>query len=89
MIIERNRSKRRRKTIYIVKNSEILELTDQELMERLDNEKDYLSRLRLNHAISPLDNPNKLTEARRNVARLFTEVNRRNITADSVTEQSE
>ena len=72
-----------------MKNSEILELTDQELMERLDNEKDYLSRLRLNHAISPLDNPHKLTEARRNVARLFTEVNRRQMAGDSGTEQSE
>ncbi len=60
-----------------MKNSEILELTDQELAERLDNEKDYLSRLRLNHAISPLDNPNKITETRRNVARLFSEFNRR------------
>ena len=72
-----------------MKNSEIIELTDQELNERLDNEKDYLSRLRLNHAISPLDNPNKITEARRNVARLFTEVNRRKRVAGSEKEQSE
>jgi large subunit ribosomal protein L29 len=60
-----------------VKQTEIIELTDNELLERLDNEKDYLTRLRLNHAISPLDNPNKIVEARRNVARLVTEVNRR------------
>jgi large subunit ribosomal protein L29 len=60
-----------------VKNTEILELSDKELQERLDNEKDYLSRLRLNHAISPLDNPQKIVESRRNVARLITELNRR------------
>lgn len=60
-----------------MKQTEIIELTDNELLERLDNEKDYLTRLRLNHAISPLDNPNKIVEARRNVARLVTEVNRR------------
>ena len=60
-----------------MKQSEIIELTDNELQERLDNEKDYLARLRLNHAISPLDNPNKIVVARRNVARLITEVNRR------------
>ena len=60
-----------------MKYSEILELSDQELNERLENEKDYLSRLRLNHAISPLDNPNKIVETRRDVARLKTEVNRR------------
>jgi large subunit ribosomal protein L29 len=61
-----------------VKQSEIIELTDNELRERLDNEQDYLARLRLNHAISPLDNPNKIKTARRNVARLITELSRRN-----------
>ena len=71
-----------------MKYSEILELTDQELQERLDNEKDYLSRLKLNHAISPLDNPNKIVESRRSVARLTTEVNRRKREAQSETEKS-
>jgi large subunit ribosomal protein L29 len=69
-----------------VKQSEISELTDNELMERLDNEKDYLARLKLNHAISPLDNPNKIVVARRNVARLTTEVNHRNKKTQTVSE---
>lgn len=55
-------------------------------MERLDNEKDYLARLKLNHAISPLDNPNKIGVVRRNVARLITEVNRRNRKSQTVSE---
>ncbi|MFC2098583.1 50S ribosomal protein L29 [Bacteroidota bacterium] len=71
-----------------MKYSEILELTDQELQERLDNEKDYLSRLKLNHAISPLDNPNKIVESRRSVARLMTEFNRRTKEAKPETEKS-
>ncbi len=69
-----------------MKQSEIIELTDNELKERLDNEKDYLARLKLNHAISPLDNPNKIVVARRNVARLTTEVNRRNKKIQTVSE---
>ena len=69
-----------------MKQSEISELTDNELLERLDNEKDYLARLKLNHAISPLDNPNKIGVARRNVARLMTEVNRRNRKSQTVSE---
>lgn len=69
-----------------MKQSEISELTDNELMERLDNEKDYLVRLKLNHAISPLDNPNKIVVSRRNVARLTTEVNRRNKKSQTVSE---
>ena len=72
-----------------MKNSEIVELSDKELMERLDNEKDYLSRLRLNHAISPLDNPNKIEEARRNVARLLTEVKHRETAPKAGSEKSE
>lgn len=60
-----------------MKYTEIVELTDKELFERLDNEKDYLIRLKLNHAISPLDNPYKIVQARRNIARILTEINRR------------
>ncbi len=60
-----------------MKQSEILELTDKELKERLDNEVDYLVRLRLNHAISPLDNPIKIVESKRSIARMMTEVTRR------------
>lgn len=69
-----------------MKQSEIIELTNNELMERLDNEKDFLARLRLNHAISPLDNPNKIVVARRNIARMITEVNRRNKQSQTVSE---
>ena len=71
-----------------MKYTEILELTDQELQERLDNEKDYLSRLKLNHAISPLDNPNKIVESRRSVARMMTELNRRKREVRSETDKS-
>ena len=71
-----------------MKHTEIFELADKELQERLENEKDYLSRLRLNHAISPLDNPNKIVETRRNVARMMTEVNRRQRVTQSESEKS-
>ena len=71
-----------------MKQSEIIELTDNELLERLDNEKDYLARLRLNHAISPLDNPNKIGVSRRNIARMVTEVNRRKSKSETTSEKS-
>lgn len=71
-----------------MKNSELIELTDKELNERLDNEKDYLLRLRLNHAISPLDNPMKIKESRRNIARIMTEVNKRKHSTELKTEKS-
>jgi large subunit ribosomal protein L29 len=62
-----------------MKTKEIRELTDKELVERIDNETSYLQKLKLNHAISPLDNPNKIQEARRNIARLKTELRQRQL----------
>jgi large subunit ribosomal protein L29 len=62
-----------------MKTKEIRELTDKELAERIDNETSYLQKLKLNHAISPLDNPNKIKEARRNIARLKTELHQRQL----------
>ncbi|MBN2523222.1 MAG: 50S ribosomal protein L29 [Bacteroidales bacterium] len=55
-----------------MKATELLELTVKELEERIDNEKNILLKQKLNHAISPLDNPQKIKETRRNVARLMT-----------------
>ena len=55
-----------------MKTSEIKELTTKEIVEKIQTEQENLVRLRLNHAVSPLDNPNKLTESKRNIARLKT-----------------
>lgn len=55
----------------------------QELMERLENEETLMVRMKMNHAVSPLDNPNKLVETRRNIARLKTEVRARQIKEQS------
>jgi len=63
-----------------MESTEIKELTLRELRERIDNEKTFLSRMKLNHAISPLDNPLKIRDTRRNVARLLTELRKRELT---------
>jgi len=55
-----------------MKTSEIKELTSKEIVERLETEKEHLVRLKLNHAVSPLDNPMKIKESKRNIARLKT-----------------
>ena len=62
-----------------MKSTEIRELTVKELEERLDSEENMLVRLKMNHAVSPLDNPNKIIETRKNIARLKTEVRARQI----------
>ena len=55
-----------------MKTSEIRELSAKEIEERIENEKSLIFRQKMNHAISPLDNPQKIKETRRNIARLET-----------------
>jgi len=63
-----------------MKNSEIRELTTKEIAERIDAEKEKLNRMKLNHAVSPLDNPIVLKEVRKDIARLMTEMRERQLT---------
>jgi large subunit ribosomal protein L29 len=63
-----------------MKNSEIKELTTKEIAERIDAEKEKLNRMKLNHAVSPLDNPIMLREVRKDIARLKTEMRARQLT---------
>ena len=55
-----------------MKTSEIKELTKKEIVEKLQVEKENLVRLKLNHAVSPLDNPMKIKESKQSIARLKT-----------------
>ncbi len=55
----------------------IIELTTPELIERLEEERKQLTKLKLNHAVSPLENPNKIKSFRRTIARLKTELRKR------------
>ena len=55
-----------------MKTSEIKELTKKEIVEKLQVEKENLVRLRMNHAVSPLDNPMKIQASKKDIARLKT-----------------
>ena len=68
-----------------MKNTEIRELSLKELKERIDTERENLVRLKMNHAVSPLDNPIKLKDSRKDIARLLTELRKREL---SESEQS-
>ncbi len=64
----------------------IRELTTGEVRERLEEEQLQLTRLKLNHAISPLENPNKIKAYRKTIARLKTELRRRVLTGEITTQ---
>jgi len=64
-----------------MKTSEIKELSKAEILERIQTDSDSLLRMKMNHAISPLDNPQVIVNVRRNVARLKTILRQREINA--------
>lgn len=62
-----------------MKASEVRELSTLEIQEQIENNAKALTKLRLNHAVSPLDNTNKIGEAKKDIARLKTELRAREI----------
>lgn len=63
----------------IMKTREIKELTTNELQEQIGAKREELSRLTLNHAISPIDNPAQIREIRKTIARMATELRQREL----------
>ena len=57
-----------------MKNSEIKGLSLDELKGKLDVEKENLSKLKFAHASTPIENPMRLKEAKKLVARISTEI---------------
>ncbi len=66
-----------------MKTSEIRELSTPDILERIDTEKTLLVRMKLNHAITPLDNPLKVKEVKLTIARLLTELRTRELNKKS------
>jgi large subunit ribosomal protein L29 len=60
-----------------MKPNVIREMSTAELRERLDEEKKHLQKLKLNHAVSPLENPMKIQIFRKTIARINTELRKR------------
>lgn len=60
-----------------MKQEVIRELSTAEIIERLEEERKQLTKLKLNHAVSPLENPNKIKSYRRTIARMLTELHNR------------
>ena len=66
-----------------MKTSEIKELSTSDLLERIDTERTMLVRMKLNHAITPLDNPQKVKNVKLTIARLLTELRARELNKKS------
>lgn len=62
-----------------MKNSDIKALSVAELTEKIASEKEAFRKLHFAHQVSAIENPMKLREARKLVARLKTELRAKNI----------
>jgi len=64
------------------KAAELRDLPDDELMARVDSAKEELFNLRFQQATGQLDNPTRIREVRRDVARIATVMREREIEAE-------
>jgi len=62
-----------------MKIAEIRDLATPELKERLEVEVKAYDQKKINHSISPLDNPAVITKSRKEIARMKTELRRREL----------
>ena len=62
-----------------MKKESLRELSVADLNERLEMAREQLVKMRLNHAASPLENPNTIRDTRKAIARILTELRRREI----------
>jgi large subunit ribosomal protein L29 len=60
-----------------MKNSEILELSTEEIVARIGEERANLTKLKFAHTVSAIENPTRITKVRKDVARLNTELTKR------------
>ena len=60
-----------------MKMNEITGLSDLDLKERIDAEREALQKLRFNHTIAGLESPFQLRQKRRDIARMMPELNAR------------
>ncbi len=61
-----------------MKSAEIKEFSVQDLQERIAAEKAQLSKLKVQHAVSPIENPSIIKKSRRDIARMLTILRQKN-----------
>ena len=62
-----------------MKQLDIKDLSNDDLNEKLLEQKELLIKLRMNHAVSPLENPKQMGGIRKTIARVKTELRKREI----------
>jgi len=59
----------------------LIDMPESELQDFLVSEREKLTRMKMSHAVSPLENPLQLKVIRKTIARVMTEISRRRNTS--------
>ena len=62
-----------------MKQKEVKALETKELAEKLEAAKASLHQMKINHQVTPLENPSQIKSARRDIARMETELRQREL----------
>ncbi len=62
-----------------MKQEVVKEMSTADIVDRLAEEKKHLTKMRLNHAVSPLENPQVIVESKKTIARMKTELRKREL----------
>ncbi len=65
-----------------MKNSEVIEMTTEDLKERVVAEKAALNKMVMNHTVTPLENTMQIRAKRKDIARMLTELRKRELTVN-------
>ncbi len=65
-----------------MKTKEYREFSEEQLILKINEESQTLTRLRFAHAVSSVENPMKIKHMRKNIARLKTELRSRELSAE-------
>ena len=60
-----------------MKQQEVVKLSNEELNEQLVENKKKYNELKMAHSVSPLENPIQIKAVRKSIARIMTELNKR------------
>ena len=62
-----------------MKMNELKDIELKDLLEKVENAEEKLQQLKLNHSIAPLENPSQIKAARRDIARMKSELHQREL----------
>mgnify|MGYP000120143079 FL=1 len=61
-----------------MKSAEVTDIAVKDLQERIEAEKAQLAKLKVHHAVSPVENPSIIKKNRRDIARMLTILRQKN-----------